>query len=447
MNKWLSKYACYYPATLAKGERVVYYLSIYEATQWEKPAYFTDDHIRRLNYLIDIAYDRTAHYKMRFDNSGVNPEGVNSLSDIESLPFVTKEDIASNGVSMEVSPSPLLSTRKTTGGSTGQAVTIKKNPSALARERAATWRSYRWAGIDIGDKQARFWGVPFHARDRLIYKIADAVSNRIRLSAFELNEKLLESYYHTVERFKPAYLYGYVSMIETFRDYLTEKKLQLPDSLRCIITTSEVLTPETRSRMESAFDVPVFNEYGCGEVGSIAHECEHGSMHIMAENLIVEIDTTASQDPASGEIVVTDLHNTAMPLIRYRLGDYATLSPEPCKCGRGLPVIEKIHGRAYDMIVDPDGNKYHPEVIMYIFEDIKARHDYIRQFQVIQRSRDTLEVTLVLSSSARTKTENEITRLVRTHIHSGYNVLYNYKDAIPREPSGKLRLIKNEMTA
>ena len=273
----------------------------------------------------------------------------------------------------------------------------------------------------------------------------DFVSNRSRLSAFQINERRLEEYYKKLLKLRPAYLYGYVSMISAFASYLEKNNLSGLPGLRSVITTSEVLDDHSRNLIQNVLGVKVFNEYGCGEVGSIAHECEYGNLHIMAENVIIEIDVSDSTDGVSGEIIVTDLHNHAMPLIRYRLGDYATLSNEECECGRGLPVIKSVHGRAYDMVIDPDGNRFHPEVLMYIFEELKSSAAGIRQFQVIQKRTDSFLINIVPEMSYKSETEKDILNRIRDKIHPELSVHFCYVDEIMREKSGKLRVIKSEL--
>ena len=193
-----------------------------------------------------------------------------------------------------------------------------------------------------------------------------------------------------------------------------------------------------------AFCTRVYNEYGCGEVGSIAHECEQGSMHIMAQNLIIEV-VNGKRTDKSGKILVTDLFNYAMPLIRYDVGDYATLSELSCPCGRGLPVIEMIHGRAYDMIIDPGGKSHHPEILMYVFEELKTRNPGIDQFQVIQKRHDLLTINLVTGEGYDKTTEKVTTECIRNVVHRDFTTVFNYTNSIPREASGKLRIIKSEI--
>lgn len=438
MNRIISKYLFYYPVTLAKGEFIHRYLKTYEQFQFLSKKNIEEYQLHHLKKLIHHAINRSLFYKNHFLE--ISNLDINKLSDLSQLPALSKSNLVDNVRDLTTFDSTRFFSRKTTGGSTGQAVTLYKNADALARERAATWRSYRWAGIDIGDPQARFWGVPLHQTQRLKTRIIDLIANRKRLSAFEINDLTLKLYWKTLHSFKPKYLYGYVSMIESFCRFVDEQHLDLPNSVKSIITTSEVLTDQSRDYIEKTTGLKVFNEYGCGEIGSIAHECEHGSMHLMSDNLIVEIENSPDN---TGELIVTDLFNYATPLIRYRLGDFATLSDKPCQCGRALPVLDKIHGRAYDLVTDSKGNQVHPELLMYIFEDFKEKHGGIIQFQVIQKK----ELSLLVNAVAEISLNKEI---FESHIKKetkqrlGHPVFIQYVDEIPREKSGKIRLIKRE---
>ena len=445
MNSFISKYLLYYPATISRGEFVSSYLMQYKRMQWVSTNEIEAYQFSSLKKLINFAVLSSPYYKQLLSDNGIDPYSIKTLADVARIPITNKADIVSCYTTIRSSRKFLFCSSKTTGGSTGQAVTIDKNADALARERAATWRAYEWAGVGIGDVQARFWGVPLSKKHHLSSKLVDFVSNRSRLSAFQINETRFQEYYKKLLKLRPVYLYGYVSMISAFASYLEKNSLSGLPGLRSVITTSEVLDDHSRNLIQNVLGVKVFNEYGCGEVGSIAHECEYGNLHIMAENVIIEIDASDSTDGESGEIIVTDLHNYAMPLIRYRLGDYATLSKDECECGRGLPVIKSVHGRAYDMVIDPDGNRFHPEVLMYIFEELKSSAAGIRQFQVIQKHADSFLINIVPEMSYKLETEKDILNRIRDKIHSELSVHFCYVDEIMREKSGKLRVIKSEL--
>lgn len=444
MNRLLSKYLFYYPATLIKGERVNKYLSTYREQQYYSYEKIKEYQMFYLKKIINHAYSRSTYYKVAFDKEGVLPSDLKTLSDLKNYPIITKNDLAASIDTITTTAESLFVNKKTTGGSTGQVVTLLKNADALARERAATWRAYEWASVSVGDAQARFWGSQLYQSQRLKYKVIDLIANRMRLSAFEINDARLEKYYHRLHKFKPAYLYGYVSIIEAIAKFIQTKRYKLPASVKSIITTSEVLTDKTREYIEKKLAVRVYNEYGCGEVGSIAHECEYGNMHIMEDNLIIEIENDHS-GLGKGEIIVTDLHNYATPLIRYRLGDFATFTDEQCACGRRLKILSGIHGRAYDCILTEEGNSFHPEMIMYIFEDIKEKKDGILQFQVIQKSLNHMHVKIVKADSFNSGTEDYISNEFNNRLSSTINTTFEYVDSIVREKSGKLRLIKSEI--
>ncbi|NKB37604.1 MAG: hypothetical protein GKR93_10605 [Gammaproteobacteria bacterium] len=445
MNKYLSKYLFYYPSTYLRGERISGHLEQYEKNQWFQSGELKNYQLDNCNKLLDYAFKKFPFYRDSFNRNNLESFSLGELQDLGKLPFLTKSDISKLYQQQSFFGRQFYS-KKTTGGSTGQAVTILKNADAMARERAATWRSYRWAGVDIGDPQARYWGVPISTRNRLFYNLVDFIANRKRLSAFNVNAESMEKHYYEMERLKPRYLYGYVSIIREFAEFLTNNSFSLPTSVISIITTSEVLDDDSRTKIESVTGLRIYNEYGCGEVGSIAHECEHGEMHLVADNQIIEIIDEEGKPATTGEIVVTDLFNYAMPLIRYRLGDYATLSEKKCPCGRGLPLIEKIHGRAYDMIVDSTGSRYHPEIILYIFEEIKERNNDIKGFQVVQKDKSNLLINLVITTDKH-KMENEefVKNRVRKNIDDNYNFEFVYLPSIEREKSGKLRLVKSEL--
>jgi len=445
MNSFLSKYLFYYPVTIARGEFVLMRLLQYKRMQWRNASDIEAYQLSNLNKLIKYAILNCPYYRQLLGDNGIALSGIKNISDLERIPTITKTDLVNYYSTIRSDRRFLFSSSKTTGGSTGEAVTVEKNAGALARERAATWRAYEWAGVGIGDVQARFWGVPLSKKSHLLSRLVDFISNRSRLSAFQINEESLDQYHKKLLKLRPAYLYGYVSMISAFAGHLEKSNINGLPGLRSVITTSEVLDDSSRKLIEDVLQVRVFNEYGCGEVGSIAHECEYGNMHIMAENVIIEIDTSSSPDGESGEIIVTDLHNYAMPLIRYRLGDYATLSKEECECGRGLPVIKSVHGRAYDMVVDPDGNMLHPEVLMYVFEELKTSAAGIKQFQVIQKSIDSFLINIVPEMYYKKETEEDILGRIRNKIHPGFSAHFCYVDEITREKSGKLRVIKSEL--
>jgi phenylacetate-CoA ligase len=441
MNKYLSRYLFYYPSTLMKGELIGAYLKQAREFQWLTTEEIEKYQLNRVRKLIRFALEHSPFYRERYKGVISSSEDIRSLRDLEKLPVLTKSDLIEHRERISTIWAS-ISGSKVTGGSTGQPVHLKKNPSALARERAITWRSYEWAGIEIGDPQARFWGVPHTRLGKAKARVTDVIANRLRISAFDLTEESLASYYRKMMRFKPAYIYGYVSVIEMLADYVAKNGLPPLPSVRAVITTSEILTPSVRTKIQEMLGSPVFNEYGCGEVGSVAHECEHGNLHVMADNLYVEVD---AGNESAGEILVTDFFNYAMPLIRYRVGDLGKWTNGRCVCGRGLPAIESICGRAYDLIHTTDGRKVHPEAIIYIFEALQKESGAFGQFQAIQCSDSEMLVKVVPTEKWSRCIEESLIERLMEYVDAGMQYRVDICDKIDREASGKMRLVKCEL--
>jgi phenylacetate-CoA ligase len=441
MNKYLSRYLFYYPSTFMKGELIGAYLKQAREFQWFTTEEIENYQLNRVRKIIRFAMEHSQFYKDRYKNVISSSEDIRSLRDLEKLPVLTKSDLIEHRERISTIWAS-ISGSKVTGGSTGQPVHLKKNPSALARERAVTWRSYEWAGIEIGDPQARFWGVPHTRVGKAKALLTDVIANRLRVSAFDLSENSLFRYYKRMLRFRPAYIYGYVSVIEMLADYLAKHDLPPLPSVRAVITTSEILTPSVRTKIQEALGSPVFNEYGCGEVGSIAHECQYGNLHLMADNLYIDID---AERGSAGEIIVTDFFNYATPLIRYSVGDYGAWGTRECGCRRGLPLIDAICGRAYDLIHTTDGRCVHPEAVIYVFETLQLESGAFRQFQVIQQSYSQMLVRIVPNEGWGPHVEESLIQRLTRHVDSGMRYRVEVCEDISREASGKIRLVKCEL--
>lgn len=439
INSFFFKFLVYYPTTILRMELPYFIQRKLTKTQYLSTEQIKSIQVKRLAALVKHARETTVFY------GNLPQSSIEGLDDIRQLPVIDKEILRNNNDQFLSSKFCGLTASKTSGGSTGAPITVIKNNFGMANEFAATWRGYEWAGVGIGDKQARFWGVPMERGAKIKSKLIDFVTNRLRVSAFAFSDEDMERYAFSLKKFKPIYFYGYVSMIKEFAQFVRRNGYEKFFNIRCVITTSEVLTEEDRKFISSTFNCPVFNEYGCGEIGTIAHECEKGSLHISAENMIVEIldDTGNPVAPGQpGELVVTDLVNYSMPLIRYRMKDFGSISPTFCECGRGLPVLQKVYGRSYDMILNKDGKKFHGEFFLYMIEDIKKKGIVINGYQVEQSSPNKLTISIVANEENFEITKNLLTSHIREKFDKDVNIEFLRKNEIAREASGKLRVIK-----
>ena len=271
--------------------------------------------------------------------------------------------------------------------------------------------------------------------------------NRIRLSAFDLDDRDLACYYQRIRSFQPAWFYGYATLIDLLASWIEEHGRDGRGlGLRSIVPTSEPLSAAQRERITRVFGAPIQNEYGCGEVGAIAYECEKGALHIMTDSVAVEVlgdDGSPVVPGETGEVVVTDLNNYAMPLIRYRLGDRAVRGGE-CACGRPYPTLDRIVGRVHDVVYTPLGRRWHGEKIDYLMLSIHQELFPFRRYQVVQKQPDLLEVRFVSDAPIPPVARQRIADYVRDRL-DGMRVDIRRVQTIERSASGKLRLVCNEL--
>jgi|TARA_R110000868_G_scaffold22420_2_gene92030 phenylacetate-CoA ligase len=438
ISNLIFKYGIYYPVVLLRGEWIGRHLKALEKTQYSPQNQIERLQLGRLNRLLQHAKTTVPHY------ADLPELPLTSLEQLREIPLLEKDFLRNHADQLYSSKTGLLARYKTTGGSTGAPVTLRKDSAGMAHELAATWRGYHWAGIDVGDKQARFWGIPASKRDYWRARLIDFVAHRKRLSAFAFSEDDLGKYFQELQKFKPDYFYGYVSMIRQFADYVERTGERGTLKPKAIVTTAEALTEPDRQQIEKVFECKVFNEYGCGELGTIAHECEHRSLHISAENMIVEV-LADSGDPVKvgelGEIVVTDLINFTTPLIRYRLKDYIRLLDKNCRCGLSLPVIFGIQGREYDVLINSKGQRFHGEFFLYMFEDLKKIGLPVKAFKITQNN-NNIRLSIVATEENFNSVKSRLLRELKDRFDALYDYTFESVNYIPREPSGKLRLVE-----
>jgi phenylacetate-CoA ligase len=248
-----------------------------------------------------------------------------------------------------------------------------------------------------------------------------------------------------VRRERPAYLTVYPSLLLELLRHCRENGVAF-EGLRGVRTVLEVLAPEVRQLCREVLGVGVTDVYSCGEAGYLAIQCpEHRAYHLQQENVLIEIldDAGAPCAPgAVGRVVVTTLHNFAMPLLRYELGDLAEVG-EPCPCGRTLPVIARIVGRARDMLTLPDGAKRYPFYGHSAMMSVRA----IRQHQLVQKSLTEIEIRLVVSHPLSAAEEARIREAAIAGLGHPFEITLAYTDEIKRDASGKYAEFRSEIAA
>lgn len=444
MHPFIARYLLYYPIQILRGQPVRRYMEQVMPLQDASGEELSVIRDRKINGLIRYAYEQIPYYHERFSERGISPDRIDGHRDLPLIPVLSKEDILSDEGRLVANPgNRRLYTRKT-GGSTGMTLHFKKEAKALALNDAIMWRCYDWYGIEAGDRQARFWGVPVTRRLRFQEQLKDFVLNRIRISAFDISRESSLREYERIRRFRPAYFYGYTTAIYGFCLFMKESGIDLNAlNLKAVICTAERMYPHHRRLFEEVFECPVVDEYGCAEHGIIAFQCREGNMHMMSDHLCVEfLDENGRRvkDGEPGRIVITDLSSYAMPLIRYDIGDIGRPSERECPCGIRLPLMEVVEGRQEDFIRTTEGRLVHAAYLCYTLKD-----DTVREFKMYQKAIDRFHVQIVKSPAYTARSEDVLRRRLQVALGSENEIRFEYLDHIPREKSGKLRYFVSEL--
>jgi phenylacetate-CoA ligase len=246
--------------------------------------------------------------------------------------------------------------------------------------------------------------------------------------------------------YRPKLIFGHAHSLAQLAAAIRDGKLPRTRPV-AIISTAMVLHDYQRELIEGVFDCRVTNRYGCEEVSLIACECPaHAGLHVNDESVVVELlDRTSDQPVAAGtpgRVVVTDLANYAMPLLRYEVGDIATWSSHSCACGRQSAMLQSVAGREADYVVTRSG---HFVSGISLTEQFSRLVPQIAQLQIVQESLDQFCFRIVGEESKHS--EARIATLVQELFGTTAQFRCEYLAAIPQQTSGKYRFCISHVAA
>lgn len=418
--------------------RTLAYAHQLESSQWLSPVELRKLQRGKLSALLQHANTNVPFYGARFGELSWDSAELDTFGVLNRLPLLSKSDIRNAGRGMWWPDSPGGLTSSCTGGSTGEPLVFCLDRRRQAYDQAARIRTHRWFGIELGDCEIMLWGSPIErTRTDRMRSVRDRLFNQHLLDAFRMSPQRMDCYLDQWERLAPAALFGYPSSIALFARHARKRGRSLnTKSLRAVFVTGEVCHPHDRADIENFFQVPVADNYGSREAGFIAHQCPHGSMHITAENVIVEIVRESLRVPAgeTGEIVVTHLDAYGMPFIRYRTGDFGRLLGGRCRCGRGLPLMDVVQGRSTDFLMLPDGTIKHALSIIYPLRAMPG----VERFRVTQQADYGVIVEVVADKSL---TADAVKTRVRPVLGNEIGLGIRFVDFLEESPSGKFRYV------
>lgn len=440
MMEFLSKHLFYPLWDLKDRSERLQEWKVLEGQQWWPEENLKGLQWERLQDTLKYAATHSPYYRKIFEDRGIRSGDITSEEDFRKLPVTTKQDVRNNldeFISDEFSRDILVSAK--TGGSTGVALNLYFDEPCQERRNAAQLMADRWAGWDMGMKKASVWGnppVPRTTKQKLRHHLLDRT---IFLDTMNLNNQSMAGFVERWRKEKPGLVFGHAHSIFIFAKYLLEQDIRDLQP-KGIVATSMMLLQSERSVIEQAFSCPVTNRYGCEEVGLIACQCEHHEgMHLNMPHVYVEFLDANNQPVAAGEpgkIVVTDLNNRGMPLIRYRVEDVGVYSEEPCGCGRGFPILERLEGRVADFLKLPDGGQV---AGISLVERTLTKVPGVEQMQLVQDALDHVIINRVKGREFDKETDEGLINAMREVFDERVALTIKDVAAIPQESSGKYR--------
>jgi len=419
--------------------RFTWYLREFERTQYLSPADLRELQLRHLQALLRHAYDHTAYYRRQFREAGITPAAIRDLDDLRKLPTLSKQNLSANLADLVADNYRLEELRRDhTGGSTGSALTFYRDRRRGDARMGVAYRHDQWTGWRIGERSSYIWGAlrdlgPLTSlRWRLNSRF---VRRHTFLDAAALDDISMSRFAAHLARWRPALIVAYSGAAYLFAKFLLAQGIKVPPP-KAVITSAELLQPHQRRVIEQGLGAPVFDRYGAREVGMIASECErHQGLHIAADSLLVEMvaDGAPAAPGEPGQIVVTDLLNYGMPMIRYCIGDSGVLSDRCCDCGRSLPLMQMLAGRISDFLVTPGGTMVSAAYLTVVI----AQRPGLEHVQFVQDRREHVLIRVVPGPAFASADLDHLERKLRDLMGAGVTFSRELVQEIPRGPGGK----------
>ncbi len=422
--------------------------------QWLAPEELERRQLEALAGLLEHAR-RTVPYYRDGDAYGALPRTVAKTAEAwRELPILTRADVQEAGEALTSDDIPadhMPLGHVVTSGSTGRPIRGVKTRVTKLFWLANTLRDHLWHQRDLTQKLVAIrpepadGSIPSEGRELeswgsavgTVYETGPAAVLSVSQDVAEQAEWLL--------RQDPVYLVTLPSVVSALARHFVSSGLRLPRLVQ-VSTFGEVVGPEVRSACREAWGVGLTDMYSTQEVDYLALQCpsaEH--YHVQSETVHVEILDDHGEPCGPGEVgrvVVTPLHNYAMPLLRYELGDYAEVGP-PCSCGRGLPVVNRILGRRMNLMTLPTGEKRWPMIPSREWADIGP----IRQLQLVQWQLDHIEARIVGPRPLTPAEEEAFTSMVRRRLSYPFQVSFSYLERIDRNRDLKFDLFVSRLPA
>jgi phenylacetate-CoA ligase len=427
-----------------------------ERTQWHSPAAIVEGQLAQVRTLLAHCGQHVPYYQDLFRDIGLQAAAVHTLADFRRIPCLQRRTYQEQFARFQARSLPAAvkqTNRLRTSGTSGMPIEVWQTNIVNLWWLIFHLRDLAWCAIDPRGALAVIRGMGLTGADhqRVLGGIkqpywSPKLGNVVETGpayAMDIHQEPRRQLQWLLE-VQPDYLLSYPPNLEFLAGLLLESSQRL-HNLRAIQSIGETLTDEARTRIEAGFGVPVKNTYSCVEAGYLASTCPEGhGLHVHAENVLLEVLNDNDQPCAPGEtgrVVLTALHNCLTPFVRYEILDAATLGPERCPCGRGLPLLTQVLGKRRPQFHLADGRRKDSGFLVRRLRQLGSYH----QHQIIQRAADHVVVRLVPSDAWTPAHSAQLVRWVQEYFEAPIRIEVQLTDKLERTSAGKLRDVVNEL--
>ena len=408
------------------------------ATQYLDEAGLKDWQDMRLKLIVEHAYKNVPYYSRLFNKLGILPADIRSVGDLNLLPLLTKEDVRRNPKDFTPkSRNRLLVSRNFTSGSLGKPLELYRDLYSINFENAVLWRQKQWAGICFSDRIAVLREelvVPFKNRRPPFWRYS-MPEHKMFISSYHLGRENVKYYVKAMEDFKPLAIEAEPSSLYILARFIKDEGFcPLSFSVKAVFTSSEALVDKHKALIEEVFGGRIYDFYGNGERVAAIGMCEQGSYHVIPEYGIVEF-LPLDNNSGRSEIVATNLHNYAMPLLRYRTGDVVEISDSRCGCNRSFQAIKRIEGRLADFLIAQDGKLVYIDVCYLMLQGVNN----LIESQIIQEDLNNIRIRFIPGEGFSKPDEEKIKSNVKRYMGSSVNVILEKNGEFLYDRSNKFR--------
>ena len=418
-----------------------------EETQWLSPEALEARQFTQLQVLLEHSARHAPYYRTLFQEHGIRLGQIQGAGDLGRIPMLSRSVLQRRYAEFKAETLPAGTVavgEGRTSGSTGEPVNVGYTNITRLWWLALFLRDITWCGMDpeqpmvairtrVEDDKRPLRAEAWHpVLKELLRWPGFAYLLSVRMDPHEQLRWL--------QQLRPGVMLGYPSNMAFLASLSLEAGLTWPD-LEVVQVISEAVSPAARRQIEDAFGAAVRNTYSCVEFGYLASPCPEGrGFHVHSESVLTEVVDDQGRQCAPGEsgwLVVTALQNYITPLIRYALRDRVTLAPGPCSCGRGLPLLQQVEGKARPLFLLRDGARKDSTDFFDKLQSLAGFH----QIQVIQHTGERFTIRIVPAGAYSAATEADVVALLKHWVGANINVNVETMPRIPTDTSGKFRSI------